>query len=122
MTIAVAFKPLTKEDIADVLGISLRTVENWVTEGTLLPPKKIGTRVYWHPSAFYAWLDQCLTGTDATDAPSTMSAPESMETDGNAKGLPRKKTAKEAKTELSSLRSRGDAKLEALLNPESIGK
>lgn len=51
------FKPLTKENVAEVLGISLRTVENWVNDGTLIAPRKLGNRVYWHPSAFYEWLD-----------------------------------------------------------------
>ena len=35
MNFAVAFKPLTKDDIADVLGVSGRTIENWVSDGTL---------------------------------------------------------------------------------------
>lgn len=52
MTICNAFKPLTKEHIADVLGVSLRTIENWVGDGTLPAPKKLGNRVYWHPNAF----------------------------------------------------------------------
>lgn len=113
MTIAVPFKPLTKDDIADVLGISLRTVENWVNEGTLLPPKKIGNRVYWHPSAFYAWLDRCL-GESVADATSTPAAQGGNEA-GGAKATPRKKDAKEAKTELASLRNRSNAKLTDLL-------
>ncbi len=30
MTTAAAFRPLSKEDIADVLGVSIRTIENWI--------------------------------------------------------------------------------------------
>ncbi len=114
MTFAAAFKPLTKEDIADVLGISLRTVENWVNEGTLLSPKKIGNRVYWHPTAFYAWLDRCLADT-AADKTASSIGQGSREAAG-VKTAPRKKDAKEANSELVALRNRNSAKLDALLN------
>ena len=50
------FRPLKKEDVADVLGVSVRTVENWVDDGLLIAPKKLGNRVSWHPTAFYGWL------------------------------------------------------------------
>ena len=61
MTIYNTFKPLTKEHIADVPGISFRTIENWVGDGTLPAPKKLGNRVYWHPNAFYTlgWTIAC---------------------------------------------------------------
>lgn len=45
---------MSKEEIADVLGISSRTVENWVNDGIMLTPIKLGNRVYWHPNVFYA--------------------------------------------------------------------
>lgn len=44
MNAATAFKPLSKEDIADVLGVSIRTIENWVNEGILPAPTKLGNR------------------------------------------------------------------------------
>ena len=44
MTTANAFKPLSKEDLADVLGVSIRTIENWVNEGILPAPTKLGNR------------------------------------------------------------------------------
>ncbi len=55
-----AFKPLCKDDIAEVLGVSIRTVENWVGEGKLPRPVPMGHRVYWHPVLFFEWLDQHL--------------------------------------------------------------
>lgn len=112
VTIYNAFKPLTKEHIADVLGISLRTVENWVADGTLPAPKKLGNRVYWHPDTFYAWLDHRLS----TDGEADTVA-------GQTDGVPTTKTdrtkprasAKASKTELATLRSREQAKLDAML-------
>jgi excisionase family DNA binding protein len=40
MTTTTAFKPLTKDDLADVLGVSLRTIENWVNDRTLPAPNE----------------------------------------------------------------------------------
>jgi excisionase family DNA binding protein len=66
----VPFKPLTKTDVAEILGVSIRTVENLVSQGRMPAPAHIGARVLWHPDVFYAWLDQTLRGggwTDVTD-------------------------------------------------------
>lgn len=63
MTASVAFKPLSKNDVAEALGVSLRTVENWVNDGSLPAPAKLGNRCYWHPTTFYGWLEgRLLTG------------------------------------------------------------
>lgn len=104
------FKPLTKDDIADVLGVSLRTIENWVNDGTVPAPKRLGNRVYWHPIVFYGWLEQRLTvgddnadqaGAGAGNAPPQVAA--------------KVKKPKQVKTELDRLRMRETAKLDALL-------
>lgn len=60
MTADSSFKPLSKNDVADVLGVSVRTLENWVNEGNLPAPAKLGNRCYWHPKTFYAWLERRL--------------------------------------------------------------
>jgi excisionase family DNA binding protein len=60
MATPVLFIPLTKEDVAEVLGITARTVEAWVDQGHMPAPACIGNRVYWHPELFYGWLDQRL--------------------------------------------------------------
>jgi excisionase family DNA binding protein len=103
-----AFKPLTKDDIADVLGVSLRTIENWVNEQTLPAPKKLGNRVYWHPSVFYAWLAHQLTAEETlpTNSEPTMDKPEKAA---------RKSPVKSSKSEVDMLRSRDQAKIDALL-------
>lgn len=56
----VPFKPLTKDEVAEILGVSIRTVENYVSEGHMPAPVSLGRRVYWHPDLFYAWLDGFL--------------------------------------------------------------
>lgn len=54
------FKPLTKDEVAEILGVSIRTVENYVNDGQMPAPASLGRRVYWHPDLFYAWLDSFL--------------------------------------------------------------
>ncbi|CAJ4113044.1 Helix-turn-helix domain [Burkholderia pseudomallei] len=55
-----AFMPLNKQDVAQILGVSIRTVENFVSRGRMPAPAHIGARVLWHPDVFYTWLDQAL--------------------------------------------------------------
>jgi predicted DNA-binding transcriptional regulator AlpA len=54
------FVPLTKQAVADILGISVRPIENWINEGILPAPAKLGNRVYWHPDVFYEWMSNRL--------------------------------------------------------------
>ena len=111
MTTTAAFKPLSKHDLADVLGVSLRTIENWVNEGVLPAPTKLGNRVYWHPNVFYGWLDRRLS---ADAAP--VDAAEDAEL--AAKPLPEKSKARAkpatAKNELEKLRNRNQRQLDEL--------
>ncbi len=60
MTTSSAFIPLTKQAVADSLGISIRSVENWINDGILPAPAKLGNRIYWHPDVYYAWLSRRL--------------------------------------------------------------
>lgn|SRR5450759_2516498 len=60
-----AFKPLSRHDVASILGVSVRTIENWRREKRIPPSVEIGGRVYWHPEVFYAALDATLRGAGA---------------------------------------------------------
>ncbi len=66
-----AFKPLSRNDVASIQGVSVRTVENWRREKRIPPSVEIGGRVYWHPDVFYAGLDATLRGTGAKTDDST---------------------------------------------------
>jgi len=57
-----AFKPLSRHDVASILGVSVRTVENWRREKRIPPSYDIGGRTYWHPEVFYAGLNVTLRG------------------------------------------------------------
>ena len=48
---------LTKEEVAQRLKVSLRTIENWISSGTILPPVHIGRRCYWSSKEFDIWLE-----------------------------------------------------------------
>ena len=112
MTVSNAFKPLSKTDLADVLGVSIRTVENWVNDGTLLAPAKLGNRVYWHPSTFYAWLDRRLS-CEGVAQDASQAAPLEQPAEP-AKPKQRSQPAS-VKTELEKVRNRTQAQLDALM-------
>ena len=113
VNIAPAFKPLTKEDIADVLGVSGRTIENWVNDGTLPSPTRLGSRVYWHPGIFFGWLEQRLMASEPPELPRAKVA-NAAPAAGSRK--PVRHGAKSVKTEAEQLRARDQAKLGALMS------
>ncbi len=76
------YSPITKEMAAEILNVSKRTIDNWLADGSIVPPHNIGRRVYWHPKVFYAWLDQKL-GLDCD----TASNPRPVQ--GKPRGRPR---------------------------------
>ena len=65
------FRPLSKEDAADVLGVSTRHLEYLVERGLAPRWKKMGGRSLYHPDVFYSWLDAYLKSDD--DEPAGMS-------------------------------------------------
>jgi len=76
MNSPVPFKPLSKTDVADILGVTVRTIENHIVANILPAPAAIGNRRYWHPDVFYAWLEQALRngGVNPSDAASPRAA------------------------------------------------
>lgn len=64
------FKPVTREEAAEILSVSLTTLDELIKAGIFPPPRSIGAqrRKYWHPDVFYSCLDRALT-TDEPEAP-----------------------------------------------------
>ncbi|MDR3409543.1 MAG: helix-turn-helix domain-containing protein [Formivibrio sp.] len=110
MTLPTPFKPLTKEDIAGILNISIRTVENWIKDGTLPAPHKIAQRVYWHPDIFYTWLDQRLKQADIESA-----SDQAKECEMRA-SQPKPKASTKSRNELEILQAKTDSKLAKLMS------
>lgn len=110
------FKPLTKDDIAELLGVSIRTVENWIVERVLPAPTKLGSRVYWHPRAFFDWLDRrLLEGGQDLEPAQAGNATQAEATSQPLPSKPAKSKVKRPATESEALRARDQAKLDALL-------
>lgn len=76
MTSPSAYRPLDMEDVADVFRVTTRTIENWVQQGVLPTPAKIGNRVFWCPDAFNAWLRERLKEPKDLQAESTHDQPQ----------------------------------------------
>ena len=101
-----AFTPLNKQAVADSLGISIRSVENWINDGILPAPAKLGNRVYWHPDVYYAWLSHRLKVAPTAEPLSVPAdAPE-----------PVRSAPSSADKTAARLRARTERKLTRLLN------
>lgn len=111
------FRLLRKEDIAEFFDVCPRTLENWLQEGKVIAPKRIGGRAYWHPDVFYAWVDAYFSSADGTDIEMAV-PPDSLNTREPLvcaeKREPQKRPSTPAKAGRDSLRKRDEAKLEAL--------
>lgn len=49
---------LTKDEMAEKLKASKRTIENWTAQGLIPSPVHIGRRALWVEDAIDAWLHQ----------------------------------------------------------------
>lgn len=57
------FTPVTREEAARILSVSLGTLDAMIEAGELPAPRSLGgRRLYWHPDVFYGWLDKLLRG------------------------------------------------------------
>lgn len=61
------FRPLSKEDVADVLGITVRCLEQRVEQGLVPRWRKLGNRSVYHPDVFFGWLDGYLKSDESRD-------------------------------------------------------
>jgi predicted DNA-binding transcriptional regulator AlpA len=52
------FTMLTREDVASIFDISLRTLDRWVSGGDIPEPLKVGGRTYWTYSQIKDWIEQ----------------------------------------------------------------
>lgn len=93
--------PMPKEEVADLFGVTPRTIENWIEHEGLPAPVQIGNRVFWHPDVFYEWLDQRLRKAPAKPA------------DDALVDAPRKRVSA-GKSERAQLQSRNSARLAAI--------
>jgi len=70
------FKPITREQAAEILSVSLGTLDAMIDSGALPPPRPLVEncrRLYWHPDVFYGSLHRLLW---VDPAPLACAAPE----------------------------------------------
>ena len=63
------FTPITREQAAAILSVSLSTLDAMIAAESIPEPRALpgGRRKYWHPDIFYTWLDQQLREQRPTD-------------------------------------------------------
>lgn len=76
-TFTLPFKPVSKADAAETLGVSTKTIDNYIKSGLLPAPRPFGGRELWHPDTFYGCLRDALM--PASGIPSDVRSPELSE-------------------------------------------
>lgn len=107
MSTAHPFRPLSRADVAEVFGVTVRTIDNWVNDGTVPAPVKLGNRNYWHPGKFFTWLDRRLA-----DEVVTACEPQQAATPRPAQPKLASRSVA-TKTEQDKLRNRTQARLDS---------
>lgn len=69
------FKPVTKADAAQVLGVCTKSVDNYIRDGLLPQPARFAGRDLWHPDDFYGFLSAKLRSGQATSTVESVDAP-----------------------------------------------
>lgn len=60
------FKLITKARAADMFGVDVKTIDNYIKAGELPAPKKFVSKEYWHPADFEAFLDRTFRAAPAS--------------------------------------------------------
>jgi hypothetical protein len=74
-TSTVPFKPVSKADAAETLGVSTKTIDNYIKSGLLPAPRPFGGRELWHPDIFYSCLHDALMPAPGSPAGARSSEP-----------------------------------------------
>lgn len=91
------FKPVTKADAAQVLGVCTKSIDNYIRDGLLPQPARFAGRDLWHPDDFYGFLSAKLRGGQATSAVESINVaaeaptPESSSANLAANGVRRRR-------------------------------
>jgi excisionase family DNA binding protein len=49
---------ISKSELAEHLGVSVRSIERWINSKELPPPKRLGgRRVVWHTTVIERWIN-----------------------------------------------------------------
>lgn len=50
-------KYLTKDEVAETLRVSVRTITDYIGKGLLPSPRKLGRRLLWSDAELFVWID-----------------------------------------------------------------
>jgi hypothetical protein len=76
MPLSPDFRLVKKADAALIFGVCLKTVDNYIEAGLLPQPVAFGSRDYWHPDDFEAFIAQTFRRrNESLDAKSASEAP-----------------------------------------------
>lgn len=51
------FRLVTRADVAQMFGVCIKTVDNYIKDGLLPQPVQFASREYWHPDDMRAFID-----------------------------------------------------------------
>lgn len=74
------FKPVTKADAAQVLGVCTKSIDNYIRDGLLPQPARFAGRDLWHPDDFYGFLSAKLRSGQATSTVESVDATAEVRT------------------------------------------
>lgn len=115
------FKPVSKGDAAELLGVSTKTIDNYIRAGLLPAPRPFGGRELWHPDAFYTCLRDALMPAASTPADEQTATSPHLP-DGLAVASSQRKATRSAKDSSPMVRQRSrQAELLARLNGPALG-
>lgn len=103
------FKPVTKADAAQVLGVCTKSIDNYIRDGLLPQPARFAGRDLWHPDDFYGFLSAQLRGGQATSAVESINVaaeaptPESSSANLAANGVRRRRKGSAMKDRLRAI-------------------
>lgn len=117
------FRLVTRADVAQMFGVCVKTVDNYIKEGLLPQPVQFASREYWHPDDMQSFMEATFKRTPSAPflTPSVQSDgtqvdPEASPAQNNA---PRKARIPKSHDRYPTVRAktRGQALLHRLNSP-----
>jgi excisionase family DNA binding protein len=113
---AQVFKLITREMAAEILSVSLTTLDALIAESVIPAPKPLGSnrRLYWLPEAFEGHLRRLLGGSESAAA--VLKAPATPESPRPAQEIstPYRACASPNQSKQSDLRARQEKRIKRL--------
>lgn len=63
------FRLVTRADVAQMFGVCVKTVDNYIKEGLLPQPVQFASREYWHPDDMRSFMDATFKRTPSAPSP-----------------------------------------------------